>query len=68
MKGDDDTTMLTVKQVAEEMQVHERTVRGWVNAGELIPTWIGTREYRISRAALKEFIRKRSGPQPPADN
>ena len=64
----DNTEMLTAKDVAKEMKVHESTVRAWVNSGELTPTWIGTREYRISRAALKEFIRKRSGPQPPTDN
>lgn len=60
--------MLTAKEVAKEMKVHISTVREWVNSGELIPTWIGKREYRISRAALNDFIRKRSGTQPPGDN
>lgn len=59
------TEMLTAKEVAKEMKVHISTVREWVSSGKLIPTWIGKREYRISRASLNDFIRKQSSPQPP---
>ena len=61
----EDTEMLTAEEVADIMKVNIRTVRTWVQSGDLIPTWIGKREYRISKAALREFIRKRSGTQPP---
>ena len=66
MQGDD-TKMLTAEDVAELMKVNIRTVRSWVQSGQLTPTWIGTREYRISRAALRDFVKRRSGPQPPSD-
>ena len=62
---DDETEMLTAEEVAKIMKVNVRTVRSWVQAGDLIPTWIGKREYRISRADLRAFIQKRKGPQPP---
>src|SRR5690242_7918868 len=42
--------MLTVKQVADRMSVDERTVRGWIQKGELKAVNIGgrlRREYRI---------------------
>ena len=62
---DDDTEMLTAEDVAKIMKVNVRTVRTWVQSGELLPTWIGKREYRISRADLKVFIQKRKGSQFP---
>ena len=62
---DDDTEMLTAEEVAEQMKVNVRTVRSWVQSGELIPTWIGKREYRISKADFRAFVQKRRGVQPP---
>jgi excisionase family DNA binding protein len=51
--------MLTVKQVADYMQVNIRTVQDWVNAGELARVMIGKREYRIRRSELMRFIEER---------
>lgn len=51
--------MLTVKQVADYMQVNIRTVQEWVNAGELARVMIGKREYRIRRSELMRFIEAR---------
>lgn len=61
----DDMEMLTVEEVAELMKVNIRTVRAWVQSGELPRIWIGKREYRISRADLRAFAEKRRGPNPP---
>ena len=62
-RSNDDTEMLTAEEVAEQMKVNVRTVRSWVQSGELIPTWIGKREYRISKADFRAFVQKRRGPQ-----
>ena len=62
---DEETEMLTAEEVAQIMKVNVRTVRSWVQSGELTPTWIGKREYRISRADLRSFIQKRRGRQSP---
>lgn len=64
---DEETEMLTAEEVAKIMKVNVRTVRTWVQSGDLVPTWIGKREYRISRADLRAFIQKRKGPHPPVD-
>ena len=54
-KGDD---ILTTKQVAEELHVHERRVRRWIQNGELAAIDLG-RDYRIYRRDLDDFIEKR---------
>jgi excisionase family DNA binding protein len=51
--------MLTVKQIAEYMQVNIRTVQDWVSTGEMARVMIGKREYRIKRVELQRFIQER---------
>jgi excisionase family DNA binding protein len=53
--------MLTVEQVAEEMNVDKKTVRKWINQGELKAINIGRLrpEYRISRRNLDLFKQER---------
>jgi len=53
--------MLTVEQVAEEMSVDKKTVRKWINQGELKAINIGRLrpEYRISRRNLDLFKQER---------
>jgi excisionase family DNA binding protein len=48
--------MLTADEVAKIMKVSIKTVRKWVQTGELATIPIGTREYRISRRDLNAFI------------
>lgn len=60
----EDLEMLTVEEVAEMMKVNIRTVRLWVQSGELPRVRIGTREYRISKADLRAFIEKRKRADP----
>jgi len=60
-----DEELLTVDEAAEIMKVHPRTIRGYVNSGELAVVMIGKREYRIRRSELNRFIREkeeRKGP------
>jgi excisionase family DNA binding protein len=58
--------MLTAEDVARIMKVSIKTVRKWVQSGELASIPIGIREYRISRRDLNLFIeeqrRKRQNP------
>jgi excisionase family DNA binding protein len=54
----DDTEMLTVEEVAKQLKVHIRTVRKWIQDGELIAMDIG-RGYRISKSDLQAFIKSR---------
>ncbi len=51
--------MLTADEVAHIMRVHIKTVRKWVQSGELPSVPIGSREYRIMRSDLNAFIEKR---------
>lgn len=54
----DDEELLTVEEVAKHLRVDERTVRRWINKGELVAIDLG-RGYRISRANLNEFKQRR---------
>ena len=51
-----ETEMLTAEDVARIMKVSLKTVRKWVQSGELASIPIGTRGYRISRRDLNIFI------------
>ncbi len=51
--------MYTVKEVAEQLRVSERTVRHWVETGELTVFRVGKRGYRIMGSDLTAFIQKR---------
>ena len=51
--------MLTAEEVAQIMKTSIKTVRGWVQSGELARVPIGKREYRIVRRDLNDFIAKR---------
>ncbi len=53
-----DEQLLTVEQVAKQMQVHVETVRVWIRRGELIAINIGN-EYRISPDDLRDFLQRR---------
>jgi len=50
--------MLSVEDVAAELGVNPETVRVWIRSGELVALSIG-KGYRISRADLDDFIRRR---------
>ena len=47
--------MLTVEEVAKELRVDQKTVRRWIQRGELVAIDIG-RDYRIRRSALDDFM------------
>jgi excisionase family DNA binding protein len=54
-----DDEMLTAEEVAKIMKTSIKTVRSWVQSGELARVPIGKREYRIVRRDLNAFIAKR---------
>lgn len=53
-KGD----ILTVKEVAKILQVHERTVYRWLEKGDLKCARLGRKTYRVFESDLRKFIRK----------
>jgi len=50
---------LSLADVAREIGANERTVRRWIKSGELAATKDIFGRYKISRAALNDFIRRR---------
>ncbi len=50
--------MLSVEEIAGELEVNPETVRVWIRTGELVALSIG-KGYRISRTDLNEFIKSR---------
>lgn len=49
--------ILTIKQVAERLKVSERTIRNWIDKGDLKAYRFGL-QYRIDETDLNEFIKK----------
>jgi excisionase family DNA binding protein len=50
---------LTITDVARELGANERTVRRWIKSGELSASKDIFGRYKISRAALDDFVRRR---------
>ena len=53
--------MFTVKEVAEQLRVDDKTVRRWIQKGELIALNVGGQrpDYRISFSNLEAFKKQR---------
>lgn len=49
-------TLFTIKQAAKHLDTSTRTIRRWIDAGDLIAHRIG-RGYRISESDLLAFIK-----------
>ncbi len=58
MSHEDFSNSLTVRQVSKALDVSERSVREFINSGELKASKVG--QWRISRRSLSEFIDARS--------
>jgi excisionase family DNA binding protein len=56
--------MLTPKDVAEILGVHQKTVHLWLRAGKLHGIKISYRAWRIPQSALNAFIEQKSNAQP----
>lgn len=52
--------VLTVAEVASRLQVHQATVRAWIEKGELPAYRIGERRVRVSRANFDRFVERGS--------
>jgi len=49
---------LTTDEIAKDLKVNVKTVRNWINSGELAAIDVGG-EYRISRKDYEDFIKRR---------
>jgi excisionase family DNA binding protein len=51
-------TFHSIPQVAEHLQVSDKTIRRWIKSGDLITHRFG-HQWRISRTDLENFIKMR---------
>lgn len=58
-KVSDEPEYMTMEQVTELMQVHERTVRSWI-ADNGLPALRAGREFRFRRASVLEWLNTRA--------
>jgi excisionase family DNA binding protein len=62
---DDDTQdeWLTVRDITQELKVHEESVRRWIRSGDLPAILLGSNKggYRIRRADLDRLIEEKFG-------
>lgn len=61
MLQQDDDRLLSVKEVAEIIGIHQQTVRELIKSGEIAIVRIGKREYKVRLGELRRFIREREG-------
>lgn len=55
---EDNEEVLTVKEIAKQLRVAEKTVRNWIASGDLAAFDLG-RGYRIKRSDYDDFLRNR---------
>ena len=57
--------LLTVKQVAQRLQLNEKTIRRWIASGKLRGVWLGTDRagWRIRASEVDRMLQ----PERPAD-
>jgi len=53
-KGD----IYTIKEVAELLKVHKRTVYRWIDSGDLRVARLGRKTYRVFERDLRNFVKK----------
>lgn len=57
---------LTTDEIAKDLRVNVKTVRGWINSGELVAVDVGG-EYRIARADYQDFLERRKTDKRPKE-
>jgi excisionase family DNA binding protein len=50
--------LLTVQEVAKILKVHPKTVKSYIDAGELKASWLGNR-WRIKTKSVEGFVDER---------
>ena len=50
--------LLTIQDVADRLRLHAKTVRRWIDGGELPAFRLG-RQWRIDQRDLRKFLRER---------
>jgi excisionase family DNA binding protein len=59
-----DNELLTVEQVADELQMTPQTIRNWIKSGVLPAVKLG-HVFRVQRAAVEEMLTQRRGETAP---
>jgi len=52
------TRLLTIREVADYLQVDEKTIRRWIATGDLNAFKLG-RQWRVAEKELQNFLRER---------
>ena len=52
------TRLLTIREVADYLQVDEKTIRRWIATGDLNAFKLG-RQWRVAERDLQNFLRER---------
>jgi excisionase family DNA binding protein len=54
---------LTVREITQELKVHEESVRRWIRSGDLPAILLGSSKggYRVRRADFDRFIEEKFG-------
>ncbi len=64
MTQPEESRMLTVEEVARQLQVNPTTVRRWIRDKLLVATQVGPRLQRIKQSDLDAFLQQRGGTPP----
>lgn len=59
----DPLDLLSVAQLAELWKVHPKTIRKWIDSGDLASVQLGSRR-RVPRAAAEDFVHRCNGTGP----
>lgn len=57
---DETSEIMTPRQVAEYVKVHQKTVYDWINSGDLNILKLGPRSIRIRKTDVDDFLEMRS--------
>jgi excisionase family DNA binding protein len=50
---------LTVKEIADTLDVSTDTVQGWIKRGELVAFKVGPKAYRVKKEDFDKFLEER---------
>ncbi len=63
MESNTQDAWLTVREITQELKVHEESVRRWIRSGDLPAILLGSSKggYRVRRADFDRFIEEKFG-------
>ena len=59
--------LMTRREAADELGVHEKTISRWMDDGDLFYIWVG-RQRKLTRELWEDFLKKRTTTGPLEDS